>query len=177
MSQPKNPKPPKGAPKPGQFQPGNRFGRGRPQGSRNSATIALQALLDGEGEEITRTAVTMALNGNETALRLCLERLLPAKKDRTINFALPSIEDAAGVSAAMGSVLSAVAAGDITPAEAASLAALLETRRKALETRELAERIEALELHAAEHPQGDGTPPLIIEVPVVETTPSGEEVI
>ncbi len=48
---------------------------GRREGSRNRATLALQALLDGEGERVVRKAVAMALEGNETALRLVLERL------------------------------------------------------------------------------------------------------
>jgi hypothetical protein len=40
---------------------------GRPQGSRNKATIALQALLDEEGEQITRKAIEMAKAGGNTA--------------------------------------------------------------------------------------------------------------
>ena len=58
------------------FQPGNRYGRGRPAGSRNKATIAMQDLLDGEGEAITLKAIELAKAGNETALRLCLDRLI-----------------------------------------------------------------------------------------------------
>jgi len=62
------------------FQPGNRFGRGRPQGSRNKATIALQKMLDGCGESITRKCALMAMQGDPTALRLCMERLIPPPK-------------------------------------------------------------------------------------------------
>jgi hypothetical protein len=36
------------------FQPGNSFGRGRPAGSRNKATIALQAMLEQHGEHILK---------------------------------------------------------------------------------------------------------------------------
>jgi hypothetical protein len=43
------------------FQPGNTFGRGRPQGSRNKATIALQEMLDGHGESITRKCALLVL--------------------------------------------------------------------------------------------------------------------
>ena len=42
-------------------------------------------------------------------------------------------------------ILQAVAAGDILPGEAATLAGIVEARRKALETQELEQRISALE--------------------------------
>ncbi len=51
------------------FQPGNTYGKGRLAGSRNKATIALQALLEGEAEGIMRKAVEMALQGDTTALQ------------------------------------------------------------------------------------------------------------
>ena len=59
---------PRGPGKP--FQPGNRFGTGRPNGSRNKATLALPALLDGDGKAITRKAISLAKAGNKTAVRL-----------------------------------------------------------------------------------------------------------
>ena len=37
---------------------------GRPQGSRNRATLAAEVLLEGEAEKLTRKAVKMALNGD-----------------------------------------------------------------------------------------------------------------
>ena len=48
---------------------------GRPQGSRNKATLALESLLDGQAEVLTQKAVDMALEGDMQALRLCLERI------------------------------------------------------------------------------------------------------
>jgi hypothetical protein len=43
---------------------------GRPKGSRNKATLAMEALLDGEAEAITRKAIEKALEGDMTAIRL-----------------------------------------------------------------------------------------------------------
>src|SRR5918994_675567 len=77
---------------------GKPFGRGnagRPKGSRNKATLALEALLEGEGEALARKAVAMALAGDTTALRLCMDRILPARKDRHVPFTLPTLETAA----------------------------------------------------------------------------------
>ena len=51
-----------------QFKPGQSGNpNGRPNGSRNKATMALEALLDGEGEAMTRKAVESALNGDMAA--------------------------------------------------------------------------------------------------------------
>src|SRR3954463_11789814 len=69
--------------------------RGRPPGARNRATQAIEALLDGEAETITRKAVELAKAGDTVALRLCLDRLAPVRKDRPVTFALPRIETTA----------------------------------------------------------------------------------
>jgi len=50
---------------------------GRRVGCRNKTTIAAAALLAGEAEALTRKAVELALVGDPTALRLCIQRVLP----------------------------------------------------------------------------------------------------
>ena len=87
----------------------------------------------------------MALAGDTVALRLCLERLAPPRKDAPVRFDLPPMEGAANAAAAMGAILASVASGDLTPAEATSLAGLVEAYRKALEATELETRIKTLE--------------------------------
>jgi hypothetical protein len=62
--------------------------QGRPKGSLNQTTRAAQVILDGEAEVLTRKVVDLAQGGNVVALRLCLERLLPQRKDRPITFSL-----------------------------------------------------------------------------------------
>ena len=119
--------------------------KGRPPGSRNKATLACQELLDGEAEALTRKAVDMALGGDIQALRLCLDRLIPPRKDRTIKLDLPDLEAAEGLEAASSAVLTAVAAGDITPSEGQALTTILEGRRKVLELTEIERRLLALE--------------------------------
>ena len=119
--------------------------KGCPTGSRHKSTIAAQALLDGESEALTRKAVELALAGDMTALRLCLERVVPPRKDSPVKVVLPPMESAADIPTAMASILAAVAAGELTPSEAAALAGLVETHRRALETSELEQRISALE--------------------------------
>jgi hypothetical protein len=83
------------------------------------------------------------------ALRLCLERLAPPRKDSPVTLAgLPKIESVADLPEATGTILEAVAQGDITPSEGQALAGLVESHRKALETSELEARIAALETGA-----------------------------
>ncbi|WP_065383210.1 DUF5681 domain-containing protein [Hyphomonas sp. ND6WE1B] len=125
-----------------QFKPGN---PGRPKGSRNKVTLAIQALLDGEGEALTRKAIDLALEGDVTALRLCLERLHPPRKDAPVLLELPAMEGAESAARAMGAILESVAKGHLTPLEASSLNGLVEGYRKALETTELEARLRALE--------------------------------
>ncbi len=118
---------------------------GRPQGSRNKATLACQELLDGEAEALARKAVDMALGGDIQALRLCLDRIVPPRKERAINLDLPEPGAAESLEAASSAVLMAVAAGDITPGEGQSLTAILEGRRKVLELTEIERRLSELE--------------------------------
>src|SRR4051812_9480490 len=111
------------------FRPGN---PGRPKGARNKTTLAVDALLDGEAEAITRTAVEMAKNGDTVALRLCLDRVSPPRRDRPVNFALPTIEKTGDLPKATAALLKAVASGGLTPSEAAEMAKLLDAHIRAL---------------------------------------------
>src|SRR5882724_1525083 len=77
---------------------------GRRVGCRNKTTIAAAALLAGEAESLTRKAVELALIGDPTALRLCIERVLPQCRERAVKFALPPIESAADIAGAMKAV-------------------------------------------------------------------------
>jgi len=126
----------------GRFMGGN---PGKPKGTRHKATQAALALLDGEAEALTRQAVTMALGGDTTALRLCLERIAPPRRDAPVTFDLPPMETARDAAKAAGAVLGAVAEGELTPGEGASLMALVEGFRRTLETSELEARVAALE--------------------------------
>lgn len=126
----------------GTFGPGN---PGKPKGTRHKATQAALALLDGEAEALTRKAVELALNGDGAALRLCLERIAPPRRDAPVSFDLPPMQSAADAAKAAGAVLDAVALGDLTPQEGAHIMALVETYRRTLETTELEARVAALE--------------------------------
>jgi hypothetical protein len=115
------------------FRPGQSGNPGgRPKGARNRSTVAAEALLEGEAAALTRKAIELALAGDTTALRLCLERVVPPRKDRPISLELPVINSADAANQAMCVVLAAVGEGRITPSEATILSALIEVSRSSL---------------------------------------------
>jgi hypothetical protein len=118
---------------------------GRRPGSRNKASLAVEALLEGEAEALTRVAIEKAKQGDTTALRLCLERLLPPRKDRPVSFQLPPLTSARDAVQASAALLQAVAEGELTPLEAAELSKLVANFVEALKACELEARLEALE--------------------------------
>lgn len=124
--------------------------RGRPQGSRNKATIACEELLDGEAKAITRKAIELAKNGDGYAMRLCLERLLPPRKDRPVTFVLPNIASADDAMKVYAALLKAVAAGDVTPAEAGELSRVVDGFGRAIEATEHERRLATLEAALAD---------------------------
>lgn len=126
----------------GTFAPGN---PGRPRGARHKVTEAVQALLDGQTEALTQAAIDKALEGDVTALRLCLDRIAPPRKDAPVSFDLPEIETMEDAATAARAILRAVADGEVTPLEAASVMAIVEQFRRTLETTDLEKRITALE--------------------------------
>ena len=126
----------------GQFTEGN---SGKPKGSRNKATIAIESLLEGQAEALTQTAISKALDGDSMALRLCMDRIAPLPKDNTILFPLPRMESANDASKAAGSVLKAVSIGEITPIEGSRVMGLIDSFRRTLELTVIEHRIQALE--------------------------------
>jgi len=73
---------------------------GKPKGARHRATLAAETLLDGEAEALTRKAIELALAGDPIALRLCLDRILPPRRERPLRFVLPKLRSAADASSA-----------------------------------------------------------------------------
>lgn len=118
---------------------------GRPAGARHKVTLAIEALLEGQHAALTQKAIDKALEGDGVALRLCLDRLAPARKDAPVLFALPPILTAGDTVAASASLLEAVAGGEVTPDEAGRVMALLTAHKALVEAGDLEARITALE--------------------------------
>jgi hypothetical protein len=118
---------------------------GRQPGSRNRATLAGEALLESESDTLTRKAIELALAGDTTALRLCLERLVPQRRSRTITIDIPRVDRVEDLARAIGAVFQEVAGGHLRLDEGAALVGMLESKRRAMETIDLEQRLRALE--------------------------------
>lgn len=94
-----------------------------------------------------RKVVGLAKKGDAVALKLCVERLLPARaaRDRWVQLDVPSVRAAADLVAASAAVVERCASGEITLSEAKEFMSLIDAQRRAIETADLAVRIEALE--------------------------------
>jgi uncharacterized protein DUF5681 len=119
--------------------------QGRPLGARNAATVIAEQLLDGEAEAITRKVIELAKQGDLTALRLCLERILPPRRERPVNFRLPVINSVDHATKAMAAITTAVANGEMTLTEAAELSRVIESYVRAIEATEIERRLRLLE--------------------------------
>ena len=126
-------------------QSGNPAGR-RP-GSRNRASLVLDALAEGEAEAVLEAMVRRAKEGDLKAAELVLARAWPVRKGRPVALDLPAVDTASGAAAAFAAVLAALAEGRLTPEEAGAVTALLEAHVRALEAagrRRKDEEIDAL---------------------------------
>ena len=118
---------------------------GKPKGCRNATTILFDELLKDNAKELIEKAVEMAKGGDGPALRLCIERIAPARKDRPVWFDLPEMKEARDAVNASAAIVAAVASGDLTPTEAAELSKLVESYARVLQAIEFEERISKLE--------------------------------
>jgi len=118
---------------------------GRPPGVRNKATETAELLLDGEAAALTRRALELALEGEPRALRLCLERIIPPRRQRPVQLDLAPVRSVADLGSAMAGITTAAASGAITPGEAAELARVIEIFVRAVEVSDFDRRLRQLE--------------------------------
>ena len=118
---------------------------GRPRGARNRTTVLLENLFAEDAEAIARKAIELAKAGETAALRMCLDRLVRARKDEPVVFDLPLLDTAADSVAAAARIVAAVADGDLTPSEAVDLAKVIDVYVGALATKGFEERLNKLE--------------------------------
>jgi hypothetical protein len=134
----------------GRFKPGvSGNPSGRKQGARNKTTLAAMALLSGEAEALTRLAIDKALEGDLTALKLCLDRIIPPTKDHPIDIKLPKIENVSDMPIFTGALLDAVSSGKLPATEAEKLSKILQAHGEAVQISDFEQRIADLESAAS----------------------------
>jgi hypothetical protein len=118
---------------------------GRPRGSRNRRSQLVEKLYDESAAALVQAAIELAIKGDGTALRVCMDRVSAPMKERTVAFELPPMTTAADAIIALGAIAQAVADGDLTPTEAGDLAKLVQGFAQTVSTADLEQRIKRIE--------------------------------
>jgi Family of unknown function (DUF5681) len=128
------------------FEPG-RSGNpnGRPKGSRNHITRAVEELINDQAEELVAKAIEKALAGDSSMLRVLLIRIVPPQRARTVELELPDIKTLADAPAASAAVLAACSGGKISPAEAEVFMAIIAMQVSIIEKTDLEARLIVVE--------------------------------
>jgi hypothetical protein len=133
------------------FEVGNQMGRGRPRGSRNKRAAFLE-LLEIYGPELIKQCQILALKGDPTALRLCIERLLPPCKAPNSRFRLPPVRTAEDLVKALPQLMQAVAGGRLSAQEGEAIARMIDGQWRAIEAEQFDARLRKLEEKSGEEP-------------------------
>jgi hypothetical protein len=129
-----------------EFTRGRPFAKGnpgRPSGSKNRTTAIAQALLADEETELVRKGIELAKAGDVQMLKFLLDRLLP--KERLIKIDIPQLDFADEAIGAMAAISGAIAEGQITPSEGATLSSMISGYSRAIEVWDLSRRIDAID--------------------------------
>jgi hypothetical protein len=127
------------------FQAENSFGRGRPRGSRNKASQSAQTVIESQAVALAEKAVLKALAGKgDSGLLKTLLSLLTHKQSPAKLGPLPgrTPED---LDQTTQRLMDLTSEGRLSPTDAIKMLRLIEARRRVIETRELADRVAALE--------------------------------
>lgn len=126
------------------FKPGQSGNpNGRPKGA--SRIAELRQLLDPDAEALVNKAKELALAGDVTALRLCLERLVPVIKIKDEPIRIDGLDGAIGLTEQGQAVINALAAGEISPGEAVTVMQTIANQARILEIDDLEKRVSQLE--------------------------------
>lgn len=109
-------------------------GMGRRRGSKNKVTIAIENMMEGEAEVITRRCIDLAKNGDPTALRIVMDRIAPVRKGRPLH----GIDRKDGENS-IEALLRAVLDGEITPEEGKDVVGLIESAARVAAAKALTE--------------------------------------
>jgi uncharacterized protein DUF5681 len=98
--------------------------RGRPSRARQAAIVA-EALIGRKTVPLTNTLINLALSGDRAALRLCLDRIAPARRELPVDLDLPVVVKRADLSAALTTIAEAAASGSLTTSQCETLTRML----------------------------------------------------
>ena len=118
------------------FEPGN---AGRPKGAKGRK----RQMLESRSDELLEKLIDLALLGDATALRLCIDRLLPRLRAEAAPI---KVDIASSKIAEIGtSIVAAAMSGKVSPDSARDIVSALADVAKLREHTELEERLRTLE--------------------------------
>jgi hypothetical protein len=140
------------------FEKGNPGGPGRVHGSHNKATLMRQAIAKAvgpaDGVAVVRAMMKKAKGGDVPAAKLVLPHIWPA--GTFVKIGLPPVNDAAGIADAQARVLAAASNEELSLEQAGQYSALLENRRRALETVEIERNLQQAKENLAAREEAEG---------------------
>ncbi len=127
-------------------QSGNRAGRPKCIKDRR---VKFRELLEPHAKVLVKKAVQLALEGDTTALRLCLDRIIPTIKTKDEPIKLDCLT---GTLTEQGQVIiQAMGSGSLVPSEAAAMLQALAAQARIKELDVLEQRLRTLEDWVHEH--------------------------
>jgi hypothetical protein len=136
------------------FEAGNKMGKGRRPGSRNKRTLFAE-MMEGHGEALIKQCQVLAMQGDSTALKLCIDRLVAPCKSSSSRFRLPPLRTVSDLVKALPRIIQEVARGRLSAQEGEAIASMLDSQRRALETEEFDARLKAIEQSIGGTPSPD----------------------
>ncbi|WDP92303.1 MAG: hypothetical protein HUN04_22295 [Desulfobacter sp.] len=131
--------------RPHRFHKKNKFGKGRPKGSKNKCTIAAENIFEEESGAIARQAVDMALNGHPQMIKLIMERTVSIKKSSAIKLdGMPKIDSVESAGKAAEFILQSIATGRVSPLEGEILSRVLDKRLHSLQITEIEQELKMI---------------------------------
>jgi hypothetical protein len=137
------------------FQSGN---PGRPPGSKNKVTRALEQLAEEQAEQVFQKLIDQALAGDVPSQKIFLDRVYPPPKGRPINVRIPPINGPQDVLSAIAAIFSAMREDPLTPDEIGALSLLVGRFIQIIELQDHERRIAALDQARGKRDAKDSPP-------------------
>ena len=126
------------------FEPGNNFGKGRPPGSRNKKSKLLEAI-EAQAPNLINQCMLKALQGDMTAMRLCMERLVAVAKTPGMRFHIGKLETLEDWMEVLPSVLKQASKGQGSALEVEAYARVVERHFRSVAVCDIEQRLRAVE--------------------------------
>lgn len=104
-----------------------------------------QSLLENDVEAICTRLLIEAKEGNIQAIKIVMDRILPARKELPMALDLPEIKTPTDLLNAISAITSAVGSGIISPSEGEALSRIIDINLKAVALQDFEKRLILLE--------------------------------